>query len=218
MSTPKPSKGMNEKQVIELLKEVLPNTTSDLNLAGKILLAVEGKFRLRNQSTTFEKFLERCELPDLEPATVQELTNQLHAAFGPQNITLDVQKELDAVDIVLRVEDRKLSGQVKVHPTEPESDPELKLKYISFPVALPADPELTWNLAKQENLTNEEAGILLAKVEEEFWMSKRGQKFIRDRVNRSFAEFVARVPAAMLREVGLKRHYKEPEAIRIAKI
>ena len=60
-----------------------------------------------------------------------------------------------------------------------------------------------------------EAGIALAKVEEEFWASKTGQKLIRDRVDKSFPEFVARVPAGMLNEVGLKRHYKTPEAIKI---
>ncbi len=212
------TKGLNEKQVMELLKSILPKTTSDLSLAGKILDAVELEFRRKNQATTFEKFLERCELPDLENTTVQEVTNQLHAAFGPQNVSLEVNKKLEAVDIVLQVDDATLAGQIKVHPNAPDSeDPELKLKFISFPVAMPADPELVWNFGKQENLTNEEAGIALSKVEEEFWMSKKGQKLIRDRVNRSFPEFVNHVPAAMLREVGLKRHYKEPEAIRIMK-
>jgi hypothetical protein len=81
-------------------------------------------------------------------------------------------------------------------------------------VALPSDPELVWMLAKRENLNPEEAAVTLAKVEEEFWASKSGQKLIRDRVERTFAEFVSRVPAKMLSEGGLKRHYKEPEPVK----
>ena len=43
-----------------------------------------------------------------------------------------------------------------------------------------------------------------------------GQKLLRDRVERSFPAFVARVPAGVLNERGLKRHYKTPEPIEAA--
>ena len=64
-------------------------------------------------------------------------------------------------------------------------------------------------------MSPDEAGIALSKIEEEFWASKTGQKLIRDRVERSFPEFIARVAAGLLNEVGLKRHYKTPEAIKL---
>ena len=35
-----------------------------------------------------------------------------------------------------------------------------------------------------------------------------------DRIERCFPEFIARAPSGMLSEVGLKRHYKVPEAIK----
>ena len=73
---------------------------------------------------------------------------------------------------------------------------------------------LGWLLGKRENLSTEEAGIALTKAETEFWASKTGQKLLRDRVERSFPEFIARVPAGMLNELGLKRHYKTPEPIK----
>jgi hypothetical protein len=53
--------------------------------------------------------------------------------------------------------------------------------------------------------------MALASIEEEFWQTKVGQKLLRDRVDQTFAEFIARVPAAALADSGLKRHYKEPE-------
>jgi len=33
-------------------------------------------------------------------------------------------------------------------------------------------------------------------------------------VEKTFAEFISRVPAKMLGESGLKRHYKEPEPLK----
>ncbi len=213
-SKPK-NKGLNEKQVLELLKTILPKTTSDLNLAGRIIEAFEDEFKLKNQSSAFEKFLEKCELPDLEPATVNEVKTQLATAFGTGNLKIEIDKKEKALDVELKVGKTTFSGHIKVKPLVQENDEqEIKLKFVPFPVCLPADLELVWLLAKQENLTNEEAGISLAKVEEEFWLSKAGQKAIRDRVERSFPEFIARVPAAMLKEVNLKRHYKEPETIK----
>jgi hypothetical protein len=89
------------------------------------------------------------------------------------------------------------------------------LKFVPFPVCLPGDKELVWLLAKRENLTPEEAGIALSKLEEEFWASKTGQKLLRDRVERSFPEFIARVAGGLLTEVGLKRHYKSPEPVKL---
>ena len=74
---------------------------------------------------------------------------------------------------------------------------------------------MIWALAKRENLTNEEAGIALHKIEDEFWASKAGQKLLKDRVERSFPEFIARVPAGLLGDVGLKRHYKLPETLKV---
>ncbi len=209
------TKGLNEKQVLELLKTILPKTTSDINLAGKIIEAFENEFKLKSQTSAFEKFLEKCELPDLEPATITEVKNQLAGAFGPANVTVDVNKKEKSLEVEFKAEKTTFTGQIKVKPLAQDSDEqEIKLKFIPFPVCLPADLELVWMLGKHENLTNEEAGISLAKVEEEFWLSKSGQKAIRDRVERSFPEFIARVPAAMLKELNLKRHYKEPETIK----
>jgi hypothetical protein len=52
-------------------------------------------------------------------------------------------------------------------------------------------------------------------LEEEFWASKTGQKLLGDRVERSFPEFIARVAGGLLTEVGLKRHYKTPEPVKL---
>jgi hypothetical protein len=123
-------------------------------------------------------------------------------------------KQAATVEVVLDGE--VLEGVVKVGANggEEEGEDEFKPKYVPFPVSLEADPELVWVLARGENLTPEEAAITLTKTQDDFWSSKQGQKLIRDRVDKSFAEFISRVPAKMLSEGGLKRHYKEPEALK----
>jgi hypothetical protein len=70
-------------------------------------------------------------------------------------------------------------------------------------------------LARRENLSPEEAAMALHRAEEDFWGSKTGQKLIRDRVERTLAEFISRAPASLLGELGLRRHYKIPEAIKV---
>ena len=209
---------MNEKQFLDLLKKVLPKTTSDIGLAGKIIDAIEKELTTKVKTEAFEKFCQKCELPDLEPTTVMEVKEQLKSAFGEENVSVTLNKKEDSLDIELKIPGAELTSQIKVKPLgEEDENPEMVLKFVPFPVCLAADPELVWMLGKRENLTGEEAGILLSKVEDDFWASKAGQKLIRDRVERNFPEFVARVPSKMLTEVGLKRHYKEPEPIKAVK-
>jgi hypothetical protein len=111
----------------------------------------------------------------------------------------------------------QFSSEIKVGPVAAAAtqEQEVALKFVPFPVCLPGDKELVWLLAKHENLSPEEAGIALSNLEEEFWASKTGQKLIRDRVERSFPEFIARMAGGALGEVGLKRHYETPEPVKL---
>jgi hypothetical protein len=142
---------------------------------------------------------------------------QLAASFGDGDITVKPNKKEKTLTVEVSLPDGgQFSSEVKVGPVAaPDSEEqEITLKFVPFPVCLPGDTELVWLLAKRENMSPEEGGIALSKIEEEFWASKTGQKLLRDRVERSFPEFIARVPAGLLNEVGLKRHYKTPEAIK----
>ena len=209
----------NEAQLLQLLKLVLPKATHDPQLAGKIYEAVEAELKAKSRTVAFEKFCTQVELPDLEPKTLKEVKTQLAAAFGTSgDITIkpDPKEKTLAVEIDLP-DGTQLQSQIPVRPVAPEAneEQEIALKFVPCPVSLPGDPELIWLLAKRESMTAEEAGIALAKLEDDFWASKTGQKLLRDRVERSFPEFISRAPSAMLTELGLKRHYKTPEAVKI---
>ena len=214
----KEGKKGNEAQLLDLLKRVLPKATHDAQLAGKIYEAVENELKSKARVTAFEKFCSKVEIPDLEPKSIMELKRQLKTSFGDGDITVKPNKKEQTLTVEVALTDgSQFSSEVKVNPNasaESSDEQEIVFKFIPFPVCLPGDKELVWLLAKRENMTPEEAGIALAKVEEDFWASKTGQKMIRDRVEKSFPEFIARVPGGMLSHLGLKRHYKTPEAIK----
>ena len=153
----------------------------------------------------------------MEPKTVMDVKKQLKDSFGDGDITIKPNKQEQslAVEIAL-ANGAQFSSDIKVRPLSEDESEEQDgtLKFAPFPVCLPGDTELVWILAKRENMTPEEAAIALDKLQEDFWGSKSGQKLIRDRVDRSFPEFISRAPSGMLSEAGLKRHYKEPEAIK----
>jgi hypothetical protein len=213
----KEAKKTNEAQLLELLKRVLPKATHDAQLAGKIYQAIEEELKAKARVLAFEKFCAKIELPDLEKKTVDDVKLQLAASFGDGDITVKPNKKEKSLTVEVSMPDGgQFSSEVKVGPVvaADSEEQEVTLKFVPFPVCLPGDKELVWLLAKRENLSPEEGGIALSKIEEEFWASKSGQKLIRDRVERSFPEFIARVPAGLLNEVGLKRHYKTPEPIK----
>jgi len=208
----------SEARLLDLLKKVLPKATDDAKLAGKIYQAVELELKAKAKVSAFEKFCAKVELPDLEPKSIEEVKLQLAASFGDADVTLKPNRKEKALAIEVALPDgSQFSGEVKVNPVSngTSEEQEIVLKFVPFPVCLPGDKELVWLLAKRENMSPEEGGMALSKLEEEFWASKSGQKMLRDRVERCFPEFIARVPGGMLSEMGLKRHYKTAEPIKL---
>jgi hypothetical protein len=214
------SKKDEQVRLLELLRTILPKVAPDPVLADKIYSAFEAELRVKNRVNSFEIFCDRIPLPDLEPKTLEEVKAQLVAGFGDADLELQPDDDGKALAVDVSLPDgTQFHSRIPVRPLAPEAgdDPEVTLKFVPFPVSLPGDPELVWALAKRENLSGVEAAIALTKIEDDFWASKTGQKLIRDRVDRSFPEFIARVPAGLLNENGLKRHYKTPEPVKVLK-
>lgn len=212
------SKRSDESQLLALLKKVLPKAAPDPELAGKIYSAVEAELKSKSKVAAFEKFCAHVELPDLEAKTVDDVKLQLNAAFGDGDVTIKPNRSEKNLAVEVALPDgTQLTTSIPVRPVgaEESEDPEFVPKFIPFPVSLPGDPELVWMLAKRENLSPDEAGIALTKAQDDFWASKTGQKLLRDRVERCFPEFIGRVPSGLLSELGLKRHYKTPEPVKV---
>lgn len=215
---PKKSKRDEQTQLLDLLRVILPKVAPDPAFADKIYSAFEAELRAKNRVVSFEKFCDRIPLPDLEAKTLDEVKLQLAAGFGDADLDIQPDEENKALAIDVSLPDgTQFHSRIPVRPLAPEGsdEQEVTLKFVPFPVALPGDPELIWALAKRENMTNDEAAIALTKIEDDFWASKPGQKLLKDRVEKSFPEFIARVPAGMLGDLGLKRHYKLPDTLKI---
>ena len=212
------AKATVETQLLGLLKKVLPKATHDPQLAGKIYSFIEQELKAKARASAFEKFCAKVELPDLEPKTIAGVQQQFAESFSDGDVSVKPNRKEKSLAVEVSLRDgSQWSNEIKVRPLAAvdDGDPEVTLKFVPFPVSLPGDQELVWFLAKRENMTPEEAGIALTKLQDDFWGSKTGQKLLRDRVERSFPEFIARAPAGMLNEVGLKRHYKTPEPVKI---
>jgi hypothetical protein len=204
---------MNEAEFLALLEKVLPTATRDVNLAAAIYESVAREVRLVKSVQAFEKFCETGALPNLEPDTVAEFQNDLAQKFGETNVAITPDEEGKGVAVEIALQDRVLSSKIKVDPNAALEE-EVKVPCVPFPVVLPEDPELVWVLARREDLAADEAARALAKIEDEFWLTKKGQQLQRDHVEKCFAEFIANVPASALAESGMKRHYKTPEVLK----
>ncbi|MDB6034108.1 MAG: hypothetical protein JWM16_4446 [Verrucomicrobiales bacterium] len=212
-SKQKPSN--KEGQLLELLKRILPKTISDPKLVEKVYSACERELKAKVKVSSFEKFCEKCELPDLQTGTVAEVKKQFEDSFGKGAVTVKADADKEMLNVEVNVGEDTYTGAVKVRPVgEVQDEQEVAVKFIPFPVCLPSDTELVWALGRRENMTPDEGCIALTKLQDDFWASKTGQKLLRDRVDRSFPEFISRAPAKALTELGLKRHYKEPEPIK----
>ena len=223
MKEKKPAKSKRDEQaqLLDLLRTILPRVAPDPAFAEKIYSAFEAELRAKNRVQSFEKFCERIELPNLEAKTLDEVKQQFTAGFGDADLEIEPEESGKALSVDVSLPDgTQFHSRIPVRPLAPEGsdEPEVTLKFVPFPVSLPGDPELIWALARRENLTGEEAGIALTKIEDDFWASKTGQKLLRDRVERSFPEFIARVPAGLLGDSGLKRHYKLPEPVKVLRV
>jgi hypothetical protein len=212
------SKKLNEAQFLALLQKVLPTKTQDPHLASDIYEGVAKEIRLLNSIQSFEKFCETGAIPDSAPETLADLKSELTGKFEEAKVELTPDEETATVAVEIELPDRTVSTKVKVDPEIANAEEEVKVPFVPFVVSLPTDPELVWVLARREDLGPDEAAMALARVEQEFWETKAGQLLLRDRTERTFAEFIANVPAAMLGECGLKRHYKEPETLKTIRL
>jgi hypothetical protein len=213
------AKAKNEAQLLNLLKSVLPKAVPDARLAQDIYHALEQEIAASGRALHFEKFCKKVELPDLQKQSLAEVQEQFEASFGKGTVSVVPHAAKKAATVEVITPKGTFEGVIQVGPKAPEEGgDEVKPKFVPFPVSLPSDPELVWLLARDERMTPDDASVALAKVQESFWESKAGQQHLRKRTERTFPEFINKVPGKVLTEAGLKRHYKEPETVKAIQV
>jgi hypothetical protein len=206
------NKGLNEAMFLALLEKVLPKATKDPHLASTIYDEVAKEVRLAKNLQAFDKFCETGALPNIDPDTIAQFTDEMTTKFGEDNVEITPDEEGKKVAVEITLPDRTVSSEVKVDATIALEE-EIKVPFVPFPVSLPEDPELVWVMARREDLGPDEAARALANIEAEFWETKKGLELQKKRVEKCFAEFIVHVPASALKDSGLKRHYKTPETL-----
>lgn len=214
------ARAKNEAQLLNLLKSVLPQAVPDARLAQDIYRALEQAISANERVAHFEKFCKKVELPDLQKASLAEVQEQFEASFGKGTVSVVPHAAKKAATVEVITPKGTFEGTIQVGPKVPEEgdDDAVKPKFVPFPVCLPTDPELVWFMARDERMSPEQAAVTLAKVQDSFWESKAGQQHLRKRTERTFPEFINKVPGRMLTEAGLKRHYKDPETVKAIKV
>ena len=207
------TKGLNEAMFLALLEKVLLKVTKDQHLASSIYEQVAKEMRLAKNLRAFDKFCETGALPNVEADTLAQFTVELATKFGEDNVQINPDDDGKKVLVSLNLPDRTLNAEVKVDATIALEE-EMKVPFVPFPVALPEDPELTWLLARREDLGPDEAARALAEIEAEFWETRKGLELQKKRVEKCFAEFIIHVPASALKDSGLKRLFKTPETLK----
>ena len=215
------AKAKNEAQLLNLLKSVLPKAVKDAKLAQEIYSALEKEIASTERAVHFEKFCKKVELPDLQKDSLEQVKEQFEASFGKGMVSVVPHSGKKAATIEVITPKGTFEGTVQVGPKavgEDGGDETVKPKFVPFPISLPSDPELVWLLGRDERMTPDDALIALAKVQDSFWESKAGQQHLQKRTERTFPEFITKVPGKVLTEAGLKRHYKEPEPVKQIKV
>jgi hypothetical protein len=210
-----------ELLLLNLLKSVLPKAVPDPKLADLIYAAFEKEITAKERTNSFEKFCAKAELPDLKEDSIAQVIEQFEASFGKGNVSLVPHSGKKAASVEVITPQGTFEGTIKVNPDAKNGEGDEngdKPKFIPFPVALESDPEVVWMLGRDERLTPDDASVSLAKVQDGFWESKAGQQHLRKRTERTFPEFLAKVPGKVLTEAGLKRHYKEGEPLKQIKL
>ncbi len=206
---------------MKLLKSVLPKAVPDPKMADLIYSALEKEITSKERTASFEKFCAKAELPSLSKEAIEQVKEQFETSFGKGAVSVVPHPGKKAASVEVVTPNGTFEGVVKVNADAKNGKDDEngdKPKFVPFPVALESDPEVVWMLGRDERLTPHDATVALAKAQDGFWESKSGQQHLRKRTERTFPEFLAKVPGKALTEAGLKRHYKEGEPLKQIKL
>ena len=208
---------------LEILQDILPKATKDAKLTNRIINAVKRELAASEQHKAFERFCKKTPVPHLEDQAIASVEKVLKESYPESDITVQPVKAENIMALEVAHQDGgHYYGELKVDPSAPlPDDPDAqnyKPKFVPFPVALPGDPSNVWYLSKREDLANEDAARALSALQADYWESRTGQRALRKGAERGFPDFIDRVPAGLLRELGLKRHYKVPEPVTTIRI
>ena len=216
---------INEAQFLAMLETSLPHLVP-FESQSEIYEGIATRLRFEKNLAAFTHFCEHGALADCEPDIIQQFNDELESKFGRHERKVSIAEDQKTVTVELTLlpgadtglkESQTREFTVRVDATIALDEEQKAAPWVPFPFALPGDPDNVWMLARREDFGPDEAARALMHMEAEFWETSRGLKLLKKRVEKCFAEFIANVPASALKDSNLKRHYKEPEALKVAR-
>jgi hypothetical protein len=169
-----------------------------------IIAKLKQRWSFLHVRSHFDEFMASYKLKSLEAAEIFKVKRFMAEVFKDEQIALEPDEKSQTLTISVQTPEGKLEGQFTVEPQEEKAP---KPTFLPFLACLSGDPGLAWVFGRVEALTEPEARIALNSVEAEFWETKKGLK-LASQTKRTFEAFVENVPAGLLTNKGLKRHYK----------
>ena len=169
-----------------------------------IMAKLKQRWSFLHVRSHFDEFLKSYKLRSLEAAEILEIKGFMAEIFPNEQVTLEPDEKSRTLTVSVQTPEGKLDGQFTIEPPEEKAP---KPAFLPFLVCRVGDPGLAWVFGRVETLSEPEARIALNSAEEEFWQTKKGLKLMK-KTQRTFEAFVEHVPAGLLTNKGLKRHYK----------
>jgi hypothetical protein len=186
----------------KVIREELPKGERD-----EVLAKLKKRWEFLNVRSHFDEFMKSYKLKSLEAAEIFEVKRFMAEVFADEKVTLEPDETNQTLTITVQTEEGPLEGKFTVEPPD-ENEKPVKVAFIPFVACLKGDPGVVWLFGRTENLSESEARIALNETESEFWATKKGLKLVSKGCPKTFEAFVEHVPAGLLKNRGLKRHYK----------
>jgi len=169
-----------------------------------ILAKLRQRWSFLHVRSHFDEFLKSYKLKSLAASEILEIKRFMAEIFPNEQVTLEPDEKCQILAVSVQTPEGKLDGQFTIEPSEEKAP---KPAFLPFLVCRVGDPGLAWVFGRVETLSEPEARIVLNSVAQEFWQTKKGLKLMK-KTQRTFEAFVEHVPAGLLANEGLKRHYK----------
>jgi hypothetical protein len=169
-----------------------------------ILAKLRQRWSFLHVRSHFDEFLKSYKLKSLAASEILEIKGFMAEIFPNEQVTLEPDEKGQILAVSVQTPEGKLDGQFTIEPSEEKAP---KPAFLPFLVCRVGDPGLAWVFGRVETLSEPEARIALNSVAQEFWQTKKGLKLMK-KTQRTFEAFVEHVPAGLLANEGLKRHYK----------
>jgi len=169
-----------------------------------ILAKLRQRWSFLHVRSHFDEFLKSYKLKSLAASEILEIKGLMAEIFPNEQVTLEPDEKCQILAVSVQTPEGKLDGQFTIEPPEEKAP---KPAFLPFLVCRVGDPGLAWVFGRVETLSEPEARIALNSVAQEFWQTKKGLKLMK-KTQRTFEAFVEHVPAGLLANEGLKRHYK----------